>query len=122
MSRFEVSKTVESNSGDSPATETQSGSVTATILNDTGAGTKHIYHIKGEGNGAERIPLCEKSQVSLALYEDEYNTQGQKIGQMLRSLSLYQTAPPKAEDVETASTQRASKQVTNLNDVLKRLF
>lgn len=118
MSRFEVSKTVESNSENSPATETQSGSVNATIINDT-AGTKHVYHhvVKGEGNGAERIPLCEKSEVSLALYEDEYNTQGQKIGQMLRSLSLYQTAPPKAEDVETASTQRAPKQVTNLYDL-----
>lgn len=83
---------------------------TTTLLSD--AGNKHVYHVKGEANnGAERMPLCEKSDVSLALYEDEYNTQGQKIGQMLRSLSLYQTVPPKSDDVETSSTQRAPKQV-----------
>ncbi|CAD5228337.1 unnamed protein product [Bursaphelenchus xylophilus] len=51
-------------------------------------------------NSAEEQPLCYSSNDGLALYEDEYNTQGQKIGQMLRSLSLYQT---EVQDVETAS-------------------
>ncbi|CAB3409718.1 unnamed protein product [Caenorhabditis bovis] len=38
--------------------------------------------------GTERIPLCEQHS-PLALYEQDYDTQGQKIGTMLRKLSVY---------------------------------
>uniref|UniRef100_A0A7E4W111 Solute carrier family 12 member 6 n=1 Tax=Panagrellus redivivus TaxID=6233 RepID=A0A7E4W111_PANRE len=58
-------------------------------------------------NGAERIPLFDKTDVSLALYEEEYNTQGQKIGQMLRSLSLYQSVLPSSDDAESGRNAQA---------------
>ncbi|CAD5218573.1 unnamed protein product [Bursaphelenchus okinawaensis] len=70
-------------------------------------------------NGAERIPLCETNHAGLALYEDEYNTQGQKIGQMLRSLSLYQSAPQ--EDVE-ANSQAAPKQPVKMGTLMGVYF
>ncbi|EGT38610.1 hypothetical protein CAEBREN_31203 [Caenorhabditis brenneri] len=43
---------------------------------------------KFSDEGAERIPLCEQHS-PLALYEQDYDTQGQKIGTMLRKLSVY---------------------------------
>ncbi|KAI6233821.1 hypothetical protein M3Y99_00873500 [Aphelenchoides fujianensis] len=81
----------------------------------------NAYRGTETNNGAERIPLCEKSDVSLALYEDEYNTQGQKIGQMLRSLFLYNTVPPKAEDAETSS-QRPQKQPAKMGTIIGVYF
>lgn len=73
-------------------------------------------------NGAERTPLFDKNDVSLALYEvrfyhsnnklmmlplqEEYNTQGQKIGQMLRSLSLYTSVLPNSDDAESTTASR----------------
>ncbi|KAE9550063.1 hypothetical protein FO519_006727 [Halicephalobus sp. NKZ332] len=61
-------------------------------------------------NGAERMPLFEKQDVSLALYEEEYNTQGQKVGQMLRSLSIYHAVLPNSDDAESGVNQRAQAQ------------
>ncbi|VDK21226.1 unnamed protein product [Anisakis simplex] len=53
----------------------------------------------GDG-GIETVPLCQQHSPSLALYEEEYNTQGQKIGQMLRSLSLYNAVMQNPEETE----------------------
>ncbi|CAJ0579474.1 unnamed protein product, partial [Mesorhabditis spiculigera] len=50
-------------------------------------------------DGAERVPLCEQRS-PLALYEEDYNTQGQRIGNMLKSLSMYSEQPPCAGDAE----------------------
>ncbi|KAK0394761.1 hypothetical protein QR680_000921 [Steinernema hermaphroditum] len=65
----------------------------------------------------ERIPLHKKEE-TLALYEDEYNTQGQKIGQMLRSLSLYNAVLPNAEDdPETAKPTKKAAQMGTIMGV-----
>ncbi|KAI1715375.1 K /cl-cotransporter protein 2 [Ditylenchus destructor] len=78
-----------------------------------------------ENNGAERIPLVtsnkdelrnDKNDFNLALYEDEYNAQGQSIGKMLRSLSLYNSILPNAEDTESAtSSSKTSQQPKRLS-------
>uniref|UniRef100_A0A1I8EM17 Amino acid permease n=1 Tax=Wuchereria bancrofti TaxID=6293 RepID=A0A1I8EM17_WUCBA len=56
---------------------------------------------RGDG-GIETIPLCAEHSPTLALYEDEYHTHGQKIGQMLRSLSLYNAVMPNSSELEVA--------------------
>lgn len=58
------------------------------------------------------MPLFEKQDVSLALYEEEYNTQGQKVGQMLRSLSIYNAVLPSSEDAESGVGNRAHTEVS----------
>uniref|UniRef100_A0A1I8AIB6 Solute carrier family 12 member 6 n=1 Tax=Steinernema glaseri TaxID=37863 RepID=A0A1I8AIB6_9BILA len=63
----------------------------------------------------ERIPLHKKEE-TLALYEDEYNTQGQKIGQMLRSLSLYNAVLPNAEDEPEAA--KSSKKAAQMGTIM----
>ncbi|MCP9265516.1 hypothetical protein DINM_020836 [Dirofilaria immitis] len=63
-------------------------------------------NVTGDG-GIETIPLCAEHSPTLALYEDEYHTQGQKIGQMLRSLSLYNAVMPNSSELELA--QKPSK-------------
>uniref|UniRef100_A0AC35U6W4 Solute carrier family 12 member 6 n=1 Tax=Rhabditophanes sp. KR3021 TaxID=114890 RepID=A0AC35U6W4_9BILA len=64
--------------------------------------------------GAERMPLCGQNDDTLALYEDEYKSQGQKISHMLRSLSLYNAVLPasqKEDDVESTNNHKpASKE------------
>ncbi|KAE9421443.1 hypothetical protein Angca_002249, partial [Angiostrongylus cantonensis] len=50
-------------------------------------------------DGVERIPLCEQHS-PLALYEADYDTQGQKIGQMLRKLSVYTATEPTSEEAD----------------------
>ncbi|VDM95879.1 unnamed protein product [Thelazia callipaeda] len=55
----------------------------------------------GDG-GNETAPLCSEHSPSLALYEEEYHTQGQKIGQMLRSLSLYNALMSSSSEIEFA--------------------
>ncbi|CAI4225510.1 unnamed protein product [Auanema sp. JU1783] len=57
-------------------------------------------------DGAERIPLCEQHS-PLALYEQDYDTQGQKIGQMLRKLSVYNATEPTAEEADEKPKQAA---------------
>uniref|UniRef100_A0A915BHS6 Amino acid permease/ SLC12A domain-containing protein n=1 Tax=Parascaris univalens TaxID=6257 RepID=A0A915BHS6_PARUN len=69
----------------------------------------------GDG-GIERIPLCEQHSPSLALYEEEYNAQGQKIGQMLRSLSLYNAVLPNAAEAEANS--KATKKVAQMGTII----
>ncbi|VDD97620.1 unnamed protein product [Enterobius vermicularis] len=61
----------------------------------------------GGEHGVEASLLNDRPSPSLALYEEEYKTQGQKIGQMLRSLSLYNAHIPNAEESEmTAKAPR----------------
>ncbi|KHJ87892.1 hypothetical protein OESDEN_12321, partial [Oesophagostomum dentatum] len=55
-------------------------------------------------DGAERIPLCEQHS-PLALYEADYDTQGQKIGQMLRKLSVYNATEPTSEEADEKPKQ-----------------
>ncbi|KAK6111386.1 Amino acid permease family protein [Brugia pahangi] len=64
-----------------------------------------IYKISSwiiRDGGIETIPLCAEHSPTLALYEDEYHTHGQKIGQMLRSLSLYNAVMPNSSELEVA--------------------
>uniref|UniRef100_A0A0N4Z7Y3 Solute carrier family 12 member 6 n=1 Tax=Parastrongyloides trichosuri TaxID=131310 RepID=A0A0N4Z7Y3_PARTI len=64
-------------------------------------------------DGGENVPLCGKND-DLALYDDEFNTQGQKIGHMLRSLSLYNAVLPasqKEEDVESTGAAKHSASI-----------
>ncbi|VDK88951.1 unnamed protein product, partial [Litomosoides sigmodontis] len=68
----------------------------------------NVLSVPGDG-GVETIPLCAEHSPTLALYEDEYHTQGQKIGQMLRSLSLYNAVMPNSSEREIA--QKAIKKV-----------
>ncbi|KJH47494.1 hypothetical protein DICVIV_06432 [Dictyocaulus viviparus] len=55
------------------------------------------YTIKDDS--VERIPLCEQHS-PLALYEEDYDTQGQKISQMLRKLSVYTATEPTSEEAD----------------------
>ncbi|KAI6229424.1 Amino acid permease-associated region domain containing protein [Aphelenchoides besseyi] len=127
MSRFEVSSVPAFEANDSPQRDTTPNAIPATATTTIDAANPNsislnAYHGREVNNGAERIPLCEKSDVSLALYEDEYNTHGQKIGQMLRSISLYNALPPKGEDTETASQARAPKQPAKMGTLMGVYF
>jgi len=51
------------------------------------------------------VDKCERGETNLALYEDEYHARGQSVSQMLRSLSLYNSILPSAEDAESHSSK-----------------
>ncbi|CAD5225076.1 unnamed protein product [Bursaphelenchus xylophilus] len=114
MSRFEVSSVSKDDGNDSENNTISSQKQPPnSIAIDVGQNNKD------SNNGAERIPLCDTNNAGLALYEEEYNSQGQKIGQMLRSLSLYQTAPQ--EDVE-ANAPSAPKQPVKMGTLMGVYF
>ncbi|CAJ0601996.1 unnamed protein product [Cylicocyclus nassatus] len=69
-----------------------------------------------QDDGAERIPLCEQHS-PLALYEADYDTQGQKIGQMLRKLSVYNATEPTSEEAD-----EKPKQATKMGTVMGVFF
>jgi hypothetical protein len=84
--------------------------VPTAVVTTNGRQPQSNDHRGSEGhNGAERTPLFDKNDASLALYEEEYNTQGQKIGQMLRSLSLYASVLPTADDAESTTAAAAPR-------------
>ncbi|CAD6191860.1 unnamed protein product [Caenorhabditis auriculariae] len=61
--------------------------------------------------GGERIPLCEQHS-PLALYEQDYDTQGQKIGQMLRKLSVYNATEATSAEADAKPKAAAAKMGT----------
>ncbi|CAL2039991.1 unnamed protein product [Caenorhabditis brenneri] len=61
--------------------------------------------------GAERIPLCEQHS-PLALYEQDYDTQGQKIGTMLRKLSVYNATEATSVEADEKPKAAAAKMGT----------
>ncbi|CEF61443.1 K-Cl co-transporter family and Amino acid permease/ SLC12A domain-containing protein [Strongyloides ratti] len=85
---------------------------TAVICGDI-RNTNNTVILLQDKDGGENVPLCGKND-DLALYEDEYNTQGQKIGHMLRSLSLYNAVLPasqKEDDIESTGAVKHSATV-----------
>ncbi|CAO4373486.1 unnamed protein product [Caenorhabditis nigoni] len=66
---------------------------------------------KKENEGAERIPLCEQHS-PLALYEQDYDTQGQKIGTMLRKLSVYNATEATSVEADEKPKAAAAKMGT----------
>ncbi|CAI5449468.1 unnamed protein product [Caenorhabditis angaria] len=76
------------------------------LLNIT-ASDKHLP----KNEGAERIPLCEQHS-PLALYEQDYDTQGQKIGTMLRKLSVYNATEATSAEADEKPKAAASKMGT----------
>ncbi|PAV81123.1 hypothetical protein WR25_22373 [Diploscapter pachys] len=67
---------------------------------------ERTYEGGGVSMGGERIPLCEQHS-PLALYEEDYDTQGQKIGQMLRKISVYAATEPTSAEADEKPKQAA---------------
>ncbi|TMS34471.1 hypothetical protein L596_002055 [Steinernema carpocapsae] len=89
----------------------------SSVPNEPSAANAPLLDASNDVEKNERIPLNKKEE-TLALYEDEYNTQGQKIGQMLRSLSLYNAVLPNAEEeVENTKSNKKAAQMGTIMGV-----
>ncbi|CAJ0931311.1 unnamed protein product, partial [Mesorhabditis belari] len=90
--RFQVS-TVDHSSSPDPGGSLRDSSNDPPPPNSLTANSVAIQIPGKTEDGAERVPLCEQRS-PLALYDEDYNTQGQRIGNMLKSLSMYSEQPP----------------------------